>query len=398
MFSTPGATCWRVRTFPNCPTSILGRVRARVIIGCMDAFPLSALLSHALVAFTIEIDNEAEHRMPHRTTRHGSTEGPHAPWLVSMTMWANCMKFLGDEEISVRELVRRARARTNFRGMRRWGHIALRHDPNDPRPKPPSADWLVRATPAGRREQEIWQSLVGVMEKRWQERFGKDEVEKLRKSLSAVERQFELDLPDCLPILGYGLFSKGRRYRPRIPGQSSDDLPLSVAFARVLLAIALEFEEESDVSLAISANVLRVLNETGVRLSNLPRLSGVSKEAISMAMGILRKQGLAQISADPSGSRFKVVRLTATGGKAQENYQALVDRIEKRWQSRFGVEIIRQLRGSLERLAGDGTADHSPLFRGLEPYPACWRASVPKPETLPHYPMILHRGGFPDGS
>src|SRR5260370_32121794 len=32
---------------------------------------LSALLSQALVAFTIEFDNEAEHRLPHRTTDHG---------------------------------------------------------------------------------------------------------------------------------------------------------------------------------------------------------------------------------------------------------------------------------------------------------------------------------------
>jgi hypothetical protein len=34
------------------------------------------------------------------------------------------------------------------------------------------------------------------------------------------------------------------------------------------------------------------------------------------------------------------------------------------------------------------------LFRGLEPHPDGWRASVRKPNTLPHYPMVLHRGGF----
>ena len=45
--------------------------------------PLSALLSQALVAFTIEFDNEAERRMPHRTTNHGSTAFP-GPWLVSL--------------------------------------------------------------------------------------------------------------------------------------------------------------------------------------------------------------------------------------------------------------------------------------------------------------------------
>lgn len=35
--------------------------------------PLSALLSHLLVAFTIEFDNEFEPQTPHRTTSRGST-------------------------------------------------------------------------------------------------------------------------------------------------------------------------------------------------------------------------------------------------------------------------------------------------------------------------------------
>jgi hypothetical protein len=26
------------------------------------------------------------------------------------------------------------------------------------------------------------------------------------------------------------------------------------------------------------------------------------------------------------------------------------------------------------------------------------RSSLRRPATLPHYPMVLHRGGFPDGS
>ena len=39
-----------------------------------------------------------------------------------------------------------------------------------------------------------------------------------------------------------------------------------------------------------------------------------------------------------------------------------------------------------------------PSRLGLEPYPDNWRAQVRRPETLPHYPMVLHRGGYPDGS
>ncbi len=84
--------------------------------------PLPTLLSQALVAFTIEFDNEAEHRLPHTTTSHGRT--PHAlyaPWLVSMAMWFNCMQFVGDEGVTVSDLRRLARTGTNLNGMERWG-------------------------------------------------------------------------------------------------------------------------------------------------------------------------------------------------------------------------------------------------------------------------------------
>jgi hypothetical protein len=126
-----------------------------------------------------------------------------------------------------------------------------------------------------------------------------------------------------------------------------------------------------------------------VPVRDLPRLSGVSKEAISMAIGILEKQGLAVVEPDPNGSRFKLARLTAAGGEARDAHLRLLDAIEGRWRTRFGDRTIDAVREPLERLQ---------LFSGLEPYPDGWRASVRRPDTLPHYPMVLHRGGFPDGS
>ena len=75
--------------------------------------------------------------------------------------------------------------------------------------------------------------------------------------------------------------------------------------SRVLLAFAVEFELGSDVSLPISANLLRVLDQQGVRVRDLPLLAGVSKEAISMVMGIAGKQGLAVLERirRPAGAR-----------------------------------------------------------------------------------------------
>jgi hypothetical protein len=334
--------------------------------------PLPTLLSQVLIAFTIEFDNEFERQMPHRTTRHGSTGGlPRAPWLVSLAMWENCMRYVGEEGVTVGELEKLARTGTVLNGMERWGYVVVE-------PKPLRRDWVIRAKPAGRKAQQIWRPLFGVIEERWQERFGQTEIDRLKQSLRNVIGQLNVELSDCLPILGYGLFSRGpERELPLASGR----LSLPALLARVLLAFALEFERESEVSLAMGANVLRVLNDEGVPSRELPRLTGVSKEAVKISVGWLEKRGLLVAG--------KLVCLTPAGVAAQRGFRQRLGAIEKSWVARFGKDVIGSLRESLDRFAREPTA---------APYPDGWRASVPKPEVLPHYPMVSHRGGFPDGS
>jgi len=198
--------------------------------------PLPTLLSQVLVAFTIEFDNEFEHQMPHRTTNHGSTAGSHdGPWLVSLAMWSNCMRFVGEEGVRAGELEKLARTTTNLAGMERWGYIVAAPDPADRRPKPPRSDWMIHATARGRRAQEVWRPLFGAIEERWRARYGRDEIEQLRKSLWALSRQIGLDLPECLPILRFGLFSRGPGPEPRTSRERrSHQCPAS--FARASLA------------------------------------------------------------------------------------------------------------------------------------------------------------------
>jgi len=319
-----------------------------------------------------------------------------------MVMWTNCMQFVGEHGVTVRELERLARTSTNLNGMERWRYIVIAPDPADTRPKPPRSEWVIHATAAGRKAQEVWRPLFGVIEQRWQERFGESEINQVRECLWAVASQSEIQLPDCLPILKYGLVSSAAGKGQGTPaGRGSGDgphLPLPALLSRVLLMFAIDFEGESDVSLAIGANVLRLVGEEGVRVRDLPRLAGVSKEAIAMAMSFLQKRDYAAVKPELPGSRVKVLTLTAKGRRARDEYQRLVWAIEDRWESNFGEETVRGLREALERLVGEAPVKPSPLFQGLDPYPEGWRASVPRPETLPHYPMVLHRGGFPDGS
>ena len=374
--------------------------------GARPALALPALLSAALVAFTIEADNEAEHRLPHRTTNDGPSPGAAAgaPWLTSLLMWANCLRHLPDEGITVAELRRRARTGTNLDGMRRWRYVSYAPDPG--RGKRPGPGTTVVPTAAGRRARAVWAAATEQTEARWRERFGATAIDDLRAALAEVVARLDPALPDCLPILGYALRS---RFEPEAPTDRQDTAdrqaapapqdppgqPLWALLSKPLLAFALEYERAPGPSLAVSANVLRIIGPDGVRTRDIPALAGISKEAVAMAVGRLAESGLATEGPDPGGGRFKITRLTAAGTAARDAFADRTAAIEADWRARLGAGRVAALRAALEPLA---TGDPPPLFAALEPYPDNWRARVKPPRVLPHFPMTLHRGGYPDGA
>ncbi len=369
-----------------------------------DRLPLPTLLSGALVAYTIELDNEFERQMSHRTAQTRSPEGSRQrPWWASMVMWSTCMRYVSDVGVTVRELERLARTRTNLGGMLRWGYIVAEPTPHPGGSSAFRPDMVLRPTDGGRRAQDVWRPLFDSIELRWHTRFGAAAVEDLQRSLHGAADQLDDRLPECLPILGYGLSTKDRllvdadQLGGRASGSADSELGLAALLARVLLAYAIDFERASALPLALCANVVRVLNETPVRVRDLPLLSGVSKEAISMGMGVLSKRGLAVVDAEPGG-RLKTARLTADGMTARHTYLRHLDEVEDRCQTRLGGDTIAALRQSLDQLTGGSIEQTSPLFGGLDPHPDGWRATVPQPHTLPHYPIVLHRGGYPDGA
>jgi DNA-binding MarR family transcriptional regulator len=380
-----------------------------------ERVPLSALVSQLLVAFTIEFDNEFEHQMPHRTTNYGPAPGPasgpsRVPWLVSMAMWVLCLQHVPEGGIPAGELARRARLATPSaqlmlkRMSSWWGYLTIRPDPAGTRAKPPPAEWLVRPTRAGRQAQSVWGPLTGEIEQRWQARFGDGDVARFRAALSDIVGQLDLDLPDYVPA--WELRSPLRRE----PGDAGDSaaLALPTLMSKVLLAFALDFQLVSDLSLgsytagsasrlAVCANILRVLGDEPVRGSDLPALTGVAKMTVGNWLGALEQHGYLTTGADPGGTRFRVAELTPSGRKARDVYHHWTEAAEARWQERFGPAAVSALRASAQRLVA-GPGAQAPLWRGIEPYPDGWRAQICRPSTLPHYPVVTHRGGFPDGS
>ncbi len=169
--------------------------------------------------------------------------------------------------------------------------------------------------------------------------------------------------------------------------------------ARALLLFALDYERGAKLSLGAHLDGLRVLEAEAVAVRELPRLTGVSKEAIAMLVKHLERVGCVELVPAPEGGRGQHARLTADRGvKARAAGPRRLQRVLDDWRERFGADAISDLHGALEPIVGDGTRAGSPLFGGLEPYPDGWRAQVAAPELLPWFPMVLHRGGYPDGS
>ena len=359
-----------------------------------DRLPLSALLSQALVAFTIEFDNEFEHLVPHRTTDYGPSGGSGSlPWLVSMAIWLHLMQYVPSEGIDAKELYRRTRLppkafRTLLIRMSKWwGYLSVRES-------------FVQPTPGGLKALEEWRPLTDVIEKRWQDRFGRDLIDPLRRELQNIVSKTAPDCPDYLPILGYELLSLTPASKSSGAGKTgsiSRSGALSVLLSKSLLAFAVEFEHDSGLSLAVCANLLRLTSDEGIRIRDIPRLSGVSKEAIAMALRRAEECGLGMIQSGSPANRIKNCVLTSDGRRAREKYHKLTWNIETGWKTKLGRNSVAELRELLEHIIGDSSTD-SLLSKGLRPYAEGWRASLPRAECLPHYPMVLHRGGFPDGS
>jgi hypothetical protein len=321
------------------------------------------------------------------------------------------MRYVPKEGIRAGELVRKSglTSKTMQFVVKRlaawWGYLSVGKPDAGLRGASSAASRLVRPSAAGRQAQNIWQPLEAVVEGRWRNRFGSEVIGRLRGALGVIVDQLDTELPDYLPLGEPRL-----RQRPSVGGapgrkaSTSATLGLPALVSKVLLALALDFEQHSDLALgiytadhvsrlAVSANVLRVIDEPGVRVSEVPARTGAAKMAIDTWLGNLEVRDYIVVGPDPRGSRFKVATPTPKGQRAQKVYGRWTGEVEER----FGTAACLALREALVPIVCNGGLD-SPLRRGMKPYPDGWRAQVARPEVLPHYPVISMRGGFPDGS
>ena len=362
------------------------------------ALSLSALLSQTLVAYTIEFDNEAEHRLPHRTTSHGAS-GPATArrrgwchWPCGRTACASSPTSPSPSPSS-RAL---ARTGTNLDGMRRWGYITIDGTAKKIHRGRPGPDAVLRA-----QRRACGPGRSGGRCPASSSSAGASASAPARSAGCEVPHrlvgQLDPGLPDYLPILGQALLSRGPD--PRLPPRPDGTAPGRCRCRRCCPGCCWRSPWSTSAEPGCPSRSAPTCSAssapTGPGCATSPPLTGISKEAVSWALGILIRGCLAAEEPDPAASRGKVARLTPRGLARSVSTSSSPAR-----SSGAGKTASRRPSGAL-----GPRSKHWPrprpaaaAVRSLEPYPDNWRASVRRPATLPHYPMVLHRGGYPDGS
>ena len=329
---------------------------------------LAALLSQVLIAFTLDFDSEFK-----RETADAHLSPP------SLAMWSNVMRFLDDKEgldeyqLPVLSGIPKEIVHSMVACLERHGWVSVELASTDSRAR------LIRLTQRGQECQELWQPLLGVIEQRWQARFGKNEINTLRKSLEVFASQLDVELAH------YPMFGANTAWRTYLePDRSSfgttPRLPLFALLSQTLIAFTVEFEgriedaKNSSDFLALYSNVTRFLGAEGLPSRQLPVLSGIWKPVISILVNKLERLHWVVVETDSTNSRTKLIRLTQVGRNMHDACQRLLTDVEQDWEARFGEDKIHALRKSLEAVVRQFDAE------------------------LPHYPVpIAHRGGTPTG-
>jgi DNA-binding MarR family transcriptional regulator len=168
---------------------------------------------------------------------------------------------------------------------------------------------------------------------------------------------------------------------------ASATLGLDSLHARGLTAFALEYEAAGKLSLALCANLLPILRAEPTPLRDLPDATGIQREQIDNVAGYLERAGLAALVPIPGAKRGNALALTERGEKAKAASARKLAGLEATWEERHG-QVLERVREALATL--DVTFP--------EHQPGTWRADAKELARLPRFPLVTHRGGFPDGA
>ena len=109
--------------------------------------------------------------------------------------------------------------------------------------------------------------------------------------------------------------------------------------------------------------VFRFVRDDGMRLTELARLAGMTKQSVGELVDDLVDLGYVERIPDPEDRRAKLICLTDRGIEAQKVGFGLLAGVEDRWAERFGATRMKQLRKLLEEAVSEDAPGAAPELR-----------------------------------
>lgn len=277
--------------------------------------PLTELLSKALDAFARDVDGRRDADMPR------------------LSVWANVLQHLDQHGVDQKDLPRLARLSRRalppaLTPLRRSGHITM-----DAK--------RIRLTPMGRAATEDWPVLLADAERRWRRQLGAARMTSLRRTLERLVAQLELVHPDFPTQYGpvdptiTGGPGKDWKPVPRTPEVKVKGEPLTALLSQALVGAILSYEPRGGPLQWVV--LLQSVADRGVRIDDLPDTPFVPTMA---------RHGFVKLSSD--GQK---VHHTPLSKRMRDGYQAVSAAVEAEWRTRFGDELVDELRQALEAIA-----------------------------------------------
>jgi hypothetical protein len=340
------------------------------------ARPLNELLTAAYADLTREFD-------------HAPGDSRDVP----LGVYANVLRHLRHGGVDVREIpklaaISKRAAKWDVSIAKRHGWVVDGHDE------------LVQLSDAGTAVLTRYERAFESAEAAWRKRCGKDVVQRLRSALTALVRQFDLELPHH--PTGYGPADGsvtggvsgrwGRRHALRVKGlpggvfdpvaehqaaenwekdsggrlyvrdtgqdwrpvqrhetDAVDRLSLFALLSQAVMAFAIDYEGCGGLAMARSGNFLRRFGDDGLDIALRQARSGGSTVMLPHdgTLAALERHAYASLVVDPKNPRLGRLTLTEKGAAVRDAYDEIVMAIEKRWKRRYGAGIVREVRSGL---------------------------------------------------
>jgi len=104
--------------------------------------------------------------------------------------------------------------------------------------------------------------------------------------------------------------------------------------------------------------ILQMIPAQGVRITDLARIAGMTKQALGEFVDWLEQSGFVRSGRDPADGRVRLVTRTDRGDAAAEAATLAIAAVEREWRKEVGAETFDTMKQALRQLGRESFQHH----------------------------------------